>query len=375
MALTRYAVNDFSTVEELRRHYNNKADGELLFVYSGAELGFLSRYSPLTVLDINQSMNADYFVERGNIPNQAASLCAFLLTSMDNSIFNGVMNPDMVKSKKRHLNKILGVLDAKAVAEECKKENVLSETYSIKSRALDVGRQFEHNFDKYRLLSKQSGDEKIIGFLKEIFGDNLDHVFQYGSSIGGGGEDVDLIVFLKDFCEPVYRQIYGRGSGQHFAKPISLSAILPADYLEAFCALEPDNYGILTGDGGRLIYGDGIDFPVLDKDETIEKMLIKAGKNLTSLRGSLTDEKRMSAMVSQRKLLKSTLKDRRFINKALANKEHGRILSRNEHRALRPELYDGVPMVGSIDAVKDLLFRANASAEQDLRHVYYRYLC
>ena len=83
---------------------------------------------------------SDYPIESDNLEEQAKSLAAFLTLSIDNSIFKGIMRPDMVRSKIRNLQKLY-----EAVGEECPvspkdvtKKNFLDFAYLSKKLALGI---------------------------------------------------------------------------------------------------------------------------------------------------------------------------------------------------------------------------------------------
>ena len=193
-----YMITEF-TRDSLENIFDNKKDGDVLRIYSPSEISlFLKDASPLTVMDINDATGLNYSVNEYNLQMQAIALAANLINTIDNSIFNDRMRIDMVGSKVRNLENIY-----RCLGEECPisenditEDNMLSFAYDVKVSALDVCRRYQKKFDQYTTLEAK-GDHGFISFFEDLFGENLRKIIQFGSSVNGGGKDIDLMLQLS----------------------------------------------------------------------------------------------------------------------------------------------------------------------------------
>ena len=109
MAREGYRVEEFDR-ETIDGLFGSSRDGEFLSVWSPKEVRLLAEISPLTVKRINDSTGSSYEISSENLEEQVKSLAAFLTLSIDNSIFKGIMRPDMVRSKVRNIEKLYDAL-------------------------------------------------------------------------------------------------------------------------------------------------------------------------------------------------------------------------------------------------------------------------
>ena len=367
MATEVYRVEEFNreTIDSL---FGNSRKGEFLSVWSPTEVKLLAEISPLTVKRINQSTGSSYEVSSKNLEEQTKALAAFLTLSIDNSIFKGIMRPDMVRSKVRNLEKLYD-----ALGEECpisqddvSDDNFIDFAYVAKKLALTVAKRYQRDFAETQRLEPQN-HLAFVGFFADLFGDNLERVVQYGSSVNGGGKDIDLMLLLNQINRKTYVLINGRRDEVPSEKPVGI-VLLPSDGLTAYA--ECDYHSLTIAREGRLVYGESLDFPVLSERESVRKMYFKAGKELTSLRGALGDASRQVALVASPEFLRETLKLEIWIRKALRQQELGRYLSKDEFLEQEP-----VPVVDlgnspSLNDVRNVLYDANCRVKDRVKQYF-----
>ncbi len=354
-----YMIREF-TRASLEDMFDNKKEGDVLQVYSPSEISlFLKDASPLTVMDINDATGMNFSVNKYNLQKQAIALAANLINTIDNSIFNDRMRIDMVGSKVRNLKNIY-----RCLGEECPisendltEDNMLSFAHDVKISALDVCRRYQKKFDQYKTL-KAKGKHEFISFFEGLFGENLRGIIQFGSSVSGGGKDIDLMVLVNEYDRQIYDQIQGRAEDVPSEKPVGI-LMIPYDLFPAYASCEASTRMIGMGKEGRLIYGKPFNFPIMSEKDAIARMYIKeAGKNFTSLRGALGDEKRLNNMVNSPHFAEFTLKSEIWIRKAIKQMELGRMLSKDEFLELEPvdvQKFDRP----SLDEIKNALLDAN----------------
>lgn len=354
MPTETYRVTDFDrkTIECLFSQ-----SGGFLSVWSLSEIKLLAEISPLTVKRINECTGSNYEFTAANLEEQAKSLAAFLTLSMDNSVFKGVMKPNLTRSKLRNLKKLYDALgeDCPISHEEITEGNCLDFAYSIKQLALSAIKKYQRTFAETQRLSCQNG-LSCAGFFAELFGDNLERIVQYGSSVNGGGKDIDLMILLNQITRKTYDAINGKQDKVPSEKPVGI-VLLPSDGLTAYA--DCDYHSLTIAREGKLVYGKDLDFPVLSEEESIRKMYFKAGKELTSLRGALGDPNRQEDLAKSSEFLRATLKLEIWIRKALLQKQLGRYLSKEEFLELEPVHIADLGDSPSLNEVRTALYDAN----------------
>ncbi len=367
MAKEAYLVEDFqrSSIENL---FGNLGRGEFLSVWSPSEVKLLAEISPSTAKRINECTGSKYAVASENLEEQAKALAAFLTLSIDNSIFKGIMIADIVRSKVRNLEKLYDTL-----GEECPihqddvtDANYLDFAYFTKKLALNAAKRYRRDFAETQRLELQN-DLGFIGFFVDLFGDNLERIIQYGSSVNGGGKDIDLMVLLKQINRKTYADITGRRDEVPSEKPVGI-VILPSDGLTAYA--ECDYHSLTVAREGRLIYGKDLDFPVLSEADSVKKMYFKAGKELTSLRGALGDVSRQEALTRSPEFLRETLKLEIWIRKALLQRELGCYLSKDEFLELEPVPAVDLGNSPSLYDVRNALYDANCRVKDRIEQFF-----
>jgi len=364
-----YRVEDFDR-KNIGSLFSNLKDGELLSVWSPIEVRLLAEISPVTVKRINESTGFKYEISSKNLEEQAKTLAGFLMLSIDNSIFKGTMQSTMVKSKVRNLEILY-----EAIGEECpiSKEDVTDDNfidfaYVTKKLALSIAKRYQRDFAETHRLEPQN-HLRFVSFFADLFGNNLERVIQYGSSVKGDGKekDIDLMLLLNKINRRTYDLIKGKREYVPSEKPVGI-VLLPSDGLSAYTEC---NYHCLTiAREGRLVYGEAIDFPVLSEEDSIRKMYFKAGKELTSLRNALGDKNRQEALAQRPEFLRDTLKLEIWIRKALLQQELGKYLSKDEFLELEPVPIIDLGNSPSISEVRSALYDANCRVKKRIEQYF-----
>ena len=153
MSTEIYRVAEFNrqTIEDL---FRDKKDTEFLSVWSPSEITLLAQISPLTVRRINEQTQANYPIIEQNLVEQAKALAAFLTLSIDNSVFKGILRPDMVRSKVRNLTNLYDALGEHCPMhpEDVTDANFLDYAFMTKQLVLDVARRFRRDFEQTQRL-------------------------------------------------------------------------------------------------------------------------------------------------------------------------------------------------------------------------------
>jgi hypothetical protein len=240
----------------------------------------------------------------------------------------------MARSKVHNLGKLCQALGEEMpfIDDEITEDNFREYVIKTKLKALEIGRRFTRDFDESYHLTPSEGLSFVPDF-QRLFGTNLERIIQYGSSVNGGGKDIDLMIFLNELNRGTYDQIMDKASEVTSEKPVGI-VMLPSDALSAYA--DCDNNSIQIGEEGRLIFGDAISFPRLSQKESIMKMYFKSGKELTSLRGALGNYDLLQKAETQPGLVDYFLKLEIWISKALRQVEDGRTYTKTEFLDLEP---------------------------------------
>jgi len=358
MAKEIYKVKEFNR-ESIDTLFSDSREDKFLSVWSPREVELLSEISPLTVKRINESTGSNYNIKLENLKEQAETIASFLTFSIDNSVFKGIMHPNIVKSKVRNLEKVYEAKEEKCPIfyEDVTDENYLDFAYFTKKLALDNLKRYQKNLKKTKRLNPQK-ELSFTKFFSDLFEGDLERIIQYGSSVNGGGKDIDLIILLRKINRKTYDTIRGRRKDVPSEKPVGI-VLLPS-YAES-------NYCVSTiMEEDKLVYGKPSNFPILTEEESIKKGYFKAGKELTSLRGVLGDNSRLKALTKSSEFLRETLKLEVWIRKALLQQKLGKYFSKEEFLKL-----ETIPLVDlgkspSVSEVKNLLYDVNCRVKDKI---------
>jgi hypothetical protein len=322
----------------------------------------------LTVKKINEYTGSAYDVASENLEEQAKSLVSFLTSTIDNSVFKGIMKPGMVVSKVRNLEKLYTLIgeECPLSQENVNEDNYLDYAYFTKEAALNISKRYQKNFAKTKILEPQNKLD-FIGFFSKLFGDNLERIIQYGSSVNGGGNDIDLMILLNRINRETYDVINGRREDVPSKKPVGI-VLFPSDSITAYA--ECDGCSLSIAKEGRIVYGKALDFPALSDDAYVRKMYFKAGKNLTSLRGALGNKQMQEALVKSPDFLREMLKNEIWIRKALLEKEQGKYLSKEEVLQSEPVSIVDLGNSQSINDVRNVLYDANCRVKDRIEKYF-----
>jgi hypothetical protein len=367
MAKEKYIVENFDR-HNIGTFFDGLDHDVFLSLWSPIEIKLLSEISPLTVKKINDFTNSNYNVISENLEEQAKVLATFLIKSIDNSIFKGIMNPNMVKSKVRNLEKLYSALEVECpiLQDDVDESNFIDFAYQTKQLALSIAKRYQKNIVETRKLEPQN-TLNFVSFFEDLFGNNLERIVQYGSSVKGEGDDIDLILLLNELNPEIYDLIKGKRSDVPSDKDVGI-VLLPLDGLTAYTGC---NYNNLTiANEGILVYGKTLDFPVISEEEYVTKIYFKAGKELTSFRGALGDISRQEALTKSPEFLRDTLKLEIWIKKALLQKKLGKYLSKDEFLESHPVTIVDLGDSPSINDVKNVLYDANCRVKEAITNYF-----
>src|SRR3989344_4963089 len=140
----------------------------------------------------------------------------------------------MVRSKVRNLTNLYDALGEHCPMhpEDVTDANFLDYAFMTKQLVLDVARRFRRDFEQTQRI-ECTGELPFIDFFKNLFGGNLERIIQYGSSVNGGGKDIDLMVLLSEITRATYDSIWDQRDKVGSEKPVGI-VLLPSDGLTAY---------------------------------------------------------------------------------------------------------------------------------------------
>lgn len=216
-----------------------------------------------------------------------------------------------------------------------------------------------------RILKPTYNTLEFIDYFVNLFGPNLENVIEFGTLNKDGGNDIDLMMCLKKFDRASYDLIYNKKEeiNNFIYKKVGI-ALLPSEVLTSYTSCDYHNFEIARH--GRLLYGNELQYLVLSEYQHVEKMFFQVGKNLTNLRGRLSDDKVMEIMRKSPKFLRETLKLELWIKKGLLQKKLGKYLSKKEFSEINSFQLPDLGKSPSLEDARMALYDANCRVKKEI---------
>ena len=362
-----YSFADFDP-SFLRKFYHEN-EGETAIVWSEEELAFLGLVSPLTIMHLNRSTKSDYPIDETALNEQAKVLANFLAKTVDNSIFKGILNPGMVRSKIRKLEQLFETVGETSPLDRDKvtEDNMLKMSYEVKKNVFTFAQRFNLRNDGFTEIERSS-NFPFVDQLRSLLGDNLQHIILYGSSVSGKGKDYDLMLVVNKFNYDLYQSIEGRRSSIMSDKPLSVT-MMPESKLGLFSTMDAYNH-MLKGEL-KLIYGGTLVLPKVSEGECINQMYYQIGTTLTQIRGVLMNLNLHDTLSKSPEFLENYVKNELWIRRGLLQKEKGVLLSKSEVLEQEGFSLPDISAISTPDDVRTLLYDINFRIKERVKlHQY-----
>ena len=329
------------------------------FLWTPEEVQLLRKIAPVTALKLQEQTGVQMNLEADALFEQAKVLACGILVSLDNPAFKGVTKVPHTQSKVRALEDLCRALKISCpyTQQDVNEGNFLDVSFGIKSFVLDIiEKYFNRDFDITRVVDRPTPYPGAIPFFRTLFGERLDKIIHFGSSVEGEGKDIDLLVLLHELPPDLHRLVWKKAMDLSAEKPVGI-VVTRASGLNAYADCNHISREIALQ--GRLAHGLPIGFPLLSETEFIERSYVHVGKDIKSLRGLLGNDHLMDELVKHPDFLYQMLKIEIWVRRALLQKELGRIVVRSELLAL--EDFSLPPMRGIISPaeLQELLIAVN----------------
>jgi hypothetical protein len=311
-------MSDYIVAEFDRHKLCNMPLSKPFKIYSPGEVEHLKQTS---IVEIDKLNSCGYDLQPDETAREAqiTTLAGYLCMSIDNYMFMGQLNRQIVNSKVKNLGSLMHLGDKGMPDLSGSDIDVMHKIKTASIAELRNGQPYEmHSL-------QQTQDYPFLDYLAELI--KPDHVFLYGSSANGDGQDYDLMIFVPEHDRKLYDIIWSKRDEVPADKEVGI-VMMPTDKLVEYAC--SDYHSRLIGIDGKLVFEGCMDFPVVDVQSAIDLAYIKTGKELSTLRSAVGNDDMLKRLTSIPKYRYSMQKLEIWIRKALKQREVGRYLSKEE---------------------------------------------
>jgi hypothetical protein len=360
-------ADDFDS-RTIASHYQDLRDDEIRYVVSADEMRLICDVNPILAQRIIRNTGlTTYQPSKTGMIEQAQNYAAFLISTIDNSFFTGILRRDIVSSKVRNLEQMFEANGEKSpiTQQEITNENIRDIAFETKQLALAMAKRFEGAFKESVTMTATDGKD-YVSQIAALLGADLEKIVVYGSSANGNGKDIDLLLIMRALERNMYDKVWAAAGRMKSDKKIGI-VMLPSTHLAAYAQCEPNSF--MVAHHGLLVYGEAINFPVLDERGYQRKIYYSIGKNFSSLRSAAGNLQQQLKMQESPKLLREILKLEIWIRRAIKQKELGEILTKEEFLEIEPVPIPNVSQSQSLETIRSFLYQANCRVK-DRIHEY-----
>ncbi|RLE42799.1 hypothetical protein DRJ48_02750 [Candidatus Woesearchaeota archaeon] len=320
-------VSDFdeSILEECCTNLSNQDSVEVWSPYEVALLGIIA---PTAVQRINQHTGEEYPYHIENVQKEALSLVSLLVTTIDNSVFKGVISPEMVASKAKAMERLYSVLGEKPPFHHTNinSTNFLKKAFMIKQMAIEIGAGLAPRQDATQCLEEALDYQSFASYFSNMYQDNLIGIIRYIPELFKPRPGFNLVILLKEFTFKDYKRLLNAKFKIPLPTPIHLM-LLPTEHLQAFASYSSVGYLIIRT--GESMFASVDEFPVVKEDDYIDSVYFELPRAMTTLRGSVSSPNKINWVVNNSPLFFHTYSQRFVVSHGLLQVEQQRFIPKD----------------------------------------------
>ncbi len=183
------------------------------FLFDSSILPFIGTFAPSFIEGIKADSGIELPYRPENLRTEKAVALALAHGALDTILWEGNATTALVKDRFLRLLDVVDYLglssnNLRTYIDDLDSRNLEEATYYAKSVAFQLMRLFAKQQDKTVLFDPTNHPYPFVEPLKKIFGDNLENIVMYGSSIyGNKGNDYDLVLLVDHLDRDMYTAI------------------------------------------------------------------------------------------------------------------------------------------------------------------------